>query len=503
MEQKNENKAKIWNLPDNWHPELTKGARKLYGRLMCLTSAGTKPCTYTNKQCEKELSMCTRTAIGKFQELANANLIATAKVNNTFGNGVREVTLDASLAPKSASAKTGEQVQMQVQNQVQMQVQNAPLNAPMQVQMHVQKNVKIAPPKSAMTLEYARPDGDSPYLILKRNKELLISGYSVLFSKAPEIATNTCTFDLSNLLEDFDARKNVYFTPWGAPHDGKFDFTGLWDMVTYPDEGFEALKSADPKTFAAFNKSDDPTKDKDQYWRQFFIMTALIELTCFKDSMFYCIEKYDPSGRNFRDFYFKHQIGFPFVLINTVYAADDEGLEKGELDGQIVYKSIKDRYVLGKGDLLSFTQGYLWRQALHIINNPELCEKAYLGWRLKFYETMNTSFPCWTIKDLPCRDVRYLQNYFHPDLARYILCEEKGISPRWMFPTLLFRRLITIHSAARLKEDGITELTNRLALDLIKTQRTKESVRKEWDALCECLADVFPFMNQEGVFEHV
>ena len=76
---------------------------------------------------------------------------------------------------------------------MQNQVQNAQLNAPMQVQMHVQKNVKIAPPKSAMTLEYVRPEGDSPYLILKRNKDLLISGYSVLFSKAPEIAASAPT----------------------------------------------------------------------------------------------------------------------------------------------------------------------------------------------------------------------------------------------------------------------------------------------------------------------
>ena len=122
-------------------------------------------------------------------------IVPQNKVNNAFGNGVREVTLDASLAPKSASAKTGEQVQMQVQNQV----QNAPLNAPMQVQMHVQKNVKIAPPKSAMTLEYARPEGDSPYLVLKRNKELIVLGYSVLFSKAPTLFTELCQFSLGHL----------------------------------------------------------------------------------------------------------------------------------------------------------------------------------------------------------------------------------------------------------------------------------------------------------------
>ena len=493
MEQKNENK--IWDLPADWRPELSKSARKLYGRLMCLTSAGTRPCTFTDEQANDQLTFSAATTQRLFSELRKAGLLTTKQVRNQFGNRVRQVELDGASKPSVTTKNEG----FKTSNKTSFMAQNdgfKPSDKPL-------KNQKMRAFKSAMTLEYARPEGDSPYLVLKRNKELLILGYSVLLNKAPEIATNTCTFDLSNLLEDFDPRKRIHFTPWGEPHDGKFDFTGLWDMVTYPDEDFETLKSADPKTFAAFNKSDDPTKDKDQYWRQFFIMTALIELTCFKETMFYCVEKFDPSGYKFRDFYFNHQIGFPFALINSVYAVDDEGLEKGELDGQIVYKSIKDQYILGKGDLLSFTQAYLWRTALNIINDPVLCEKAYLGWRLKFYETMNTSFPCWTIKDLSCRDVRYLQNYFHPDLARYILCEEKGISPRWMFPTLLFRRLITIHSAARLKEDGITELTNRRALDLIKTQRTKESVRKEWDALCECLADVFPFMNQEGVFEHV
>ena len=296
-------------------------------------------------------------------------------------------------------------------------------------------------------------------------------------------------------------QKNQYingnFTPWGEPHPCMFDFTGLWNMVTYPEDTLDSLMDADPLHFYMFHE------DKELYWRQFFIMTALIELTCYSNQIFKDIKQYDPTGRNFHKFYFDHQYGFPFTIINSVYAVDEEGAERGELDGHIVYKTMRDKFQIGRSSLLTFAHGFVIQEALNIINDPDLCERAYLGWRSTFSRIMTLSFEPHYLKDIGPSNPDYCKGYFNPDFARHLLCDEKGLAPRFFFPTLLFRRLVNIHTATRLREDGINGDNNRRAIDFIRAQRTKESIRKEWDVLCEHLADAFPFMTKEGVFEHV
>ncbi len=482
MEQKKENK--IWDLPADWHPELTKGARKLYGRLMCLTSGGTKPCTYTTDQAVKELAFGIRTAARHFSALKSAGLIETDIANNSFGNGVRTISVVTEHMPAHAKIRADHMPNGMPKNE-KLALEHMPNGMP--------KNEKLALPKSAVRLECIRADEQSPFLILKRNKELLISMSSRVGVLAPTLFTELCQFSLGHLKQYI----NGNFTPWGEPHPCSFDFTGLWDMLTYPDEELEKLKSADPKVWTRFNQ------DKDPYWRQFFVMTALIELSCYSDQIFTCTSKFDKSGAGFYDYYFDHQYGFPFNLINTVYPVDNEGAERGELEGHAVYKTIRQKYVVGRASLLTFAQGFVLREALSIINDRDLCEKAYLGWRTAFAQAMRVSIEPYYIKDVYSNSPDYCKGYFSLDIGRRLLNDTQGFAPRFFFPTLLFRRLVNIYTASRLADDGISGENNIRAIAFIKAQRTKESVRKEWDVLCEHLADAFPFMTKEGVFEHV
>ena len=491
MEQKNENK--IWKLPEDWHPELTKGARALYGRLMCLTSGGTQPCELTNAQGAKQLGVTDRAIEKQLKDLRERGLVTTFRADGKYKKNIRHVALVAAELPAIIKIIYPNEPNIMpngvpniMPNGSGESSANYPNGSPNEI-------LKSSGAKSAVRLECIRADERSPHLVIERNKRLLISMSSRVGVLAPTLFTELCQFSLGHLKQYI----NGNFTPWGEPHPCSFDFTGLWDMLTYPDEELEKLKSADPKVWTRFNQ------DKDPYWRQFFVMTALIELSCYSDQIFTCTSKFDKSGAGFYDYYFDHQYGFPFNLINTVYPVDNEGAERGELEGHAVYKTIRQKYVVGRASLLTFAQGFVLREALSIINDRELCEKAYLGWRTAFAQAMRVSIEPYYIKDVYSNSPDYCKGYFSLDIGRRLLNDTQGFAPRFFFPTLLFRRLVNIYTASRLADDGISGENNIRAIAFIKAQRTKESVRKEWDVLCEHLADAFPFMTKEGVFEHV
>lgn len=70
---------KLWQLPNDFHPELSKGARLLYSRLMALSDAGAKDCYYSNKQGAEELGVA-ESSIGCYmKELKDLCLIETAR----------------------------------------------------------------------------------------------------------------------------------------------------------------------------------------------------------------------------------------------------------------------------------------------------------------------------------------------------------------------------------------------------------------------------------------
>ena len=482
MEQKNENKAKIWNLPEDWHPELTKGARKLYGRLMCLTSAGTQPCTYTSAQAKKELDISPATVKRLMAELRKADLVTSGRDSNRFGNNVRTISLESKNLPSKGSS-VGSLVGSLVGS-------NEPIVSHSNGSLVGSKNPQMSLVKSAVSLDYKHAGVDFDSLI-KKNKDYLIVRAGRAFYLTPFLFSNTTQFDLRVLKQHVGGD----FTPWGKQHSCVFDFTKLWDMTTYAN--LEEYKDKDCMYWAAFNAEKEP------YWREFFVMSALIELSCYREQVFRRTEECDKTGDNFFDFYFNNQIGFAFTIINAAYAVSAAGAEKGELDGHILFKTIQDKFNLSKGHLLKFARGYVLKEALNIINDPELCQKAYIGWKDAFFQTQRHSLEPSHIRDIAPNDPDFCRGYFSLNLAKSFLCDERGLVPRMIFPTLMFRRLVLIHTATRLLEDGATDYGTERVLWLLEAQRTKPEIKDTWDELCKHLADAFPFMTKEGVFEHV
>lgn len=92
---------KLWQLPNDFHPELSKGARCLYSRLMVLSDAGAKDCYYSNKQGAEEFGV-TEDSIGCYmKELKDLCLIGT-----TRSRSMRLVTVVSALAQRPAVVKT-------------------------------------------------------------------------------------------------------------------------------------------------------------------------------------------------------------------------------------------------------------------------------------------------------------------------------------------------------------------------------------------------------------
>ena len=92
---------KLWQLPNDFHPELSKGARCLYSRLMVLSDAGAKDCYYSNKQGSEEFGVTERTIERCMKELKDVCLIETTRSRNK-----RLVTVVSELAPRPAVIKT-------------------------------------------------------------------------------------------------------------------------------------------------------------------------------------------------------------------------------------------------------------------------------------------------------------------------------------------------------------------------------------------------------------
>lgn len=476
MEQKNEKKVVFWNLPTDWQPELSKNGRKLYGRLMCLTSAGTKECFYKTQTGAKELEVSDRTVERCFKELKELGLIETSyrPLPNT-DKAIRHIKLSPDKMPPIH-----------------------PTNRPTKIDelsdsdptLTATKFDGLSVVKSAVSLDYKHAGVDFDSLI-KKNKDYLIVRAGRAFYLTPFLFSNTTQFDLRVLKQYVGGD----FTPWGKQHSCVFDFTKLWDMTTYAN--LEEYKDKDCMYWAAFNAEKEP------YWREFFVMSALIELSCYREQVFRRTEECDKTGDNFFDFYFNNQIGFAFTIINAAYAVSAAGAEKGELDGHILFKTIQDKFNLSKGHLLKFARGYVLKEALNIINDPELCQKAYIGWKDAFFQTQRHSLEPSHIRDIAPNDPDFCRGYFSLNLAKSFLCDERGLVPRMIFPTLMFRRLVLIHTAARLLEDGATDYGTERVLWLLEAQRTKPEIKDTWDELCKHLADAFPFMTKEGVFEHV
>lgn len=92
---------KLWQLPNDFHPELSKGARCLYSRLMTLTNAGAKDYYYSDEQGTQEFGVSVAT-IGRYlRELKDLCLIEATRSHNK-----RLVTVARELTPRPAVIKT-------------------------------------------------------------------------------------------------------------------------------------------------------------------------------------------------------------------------------------------------------------------------------------------------------------------------------------------------------------------------------------------------------------
>ena len=86
---------KLWQLPNDFHPELSKGARCLYSRLMVLSDAGAKDCFYSNQLGMKEFGVSDWSIEHYLKELKDLCLIET-----TRSGGKRLVTVVREHTPR-------------------------------------------------------------------------------------------------------------------------------------------------------------------------------------------------------------------------------------------------------------------------------------------------------------------------------------------------------------------------------------------------------------------
>ena len=114
---------KLWQLPNDFHRELSKGARLLYSRLMALTNAGAQDCFYSNQLGMKEFGVTERTIERCMKELKDACLIEATRSRNK-----RVVTVVSELAPRPAVVKTSK-LPTQKQEQAAPHA-TSPLNVP-------------------------------------------------------------------------------------------------------------------------------------------------------------------------------------------------------------------------------------------------------------------------------------------------------------------------------------------------------------------------------------
>lgn len=93
---------KAWDLPENFCPRLTQGARALYARLLHLTEGGHNSCFYRNKQGAKEFSYTYSAIKQYFRELRKYGLVKTDVIVQGGGyDSVRLVTVVRDRMPNN------------------------------------------------------------------------------------------------------------------------------------------------------------------------------------------------------------------------------------------------------------------------------------------------------------------------------------------------------------------------------------------------------------------
>lgn len=112
---------KLWQLPNDFHPELSKGARCLYSRLMVLSDAGAKDCYYSDKQGAEELGVSVWSIEHYLKELKDLCLIET-----TRPGGKRLVTVVREHTPRPGIVEGPERP---IQEQEKEQKQEAAITA--------------------------------------------------------------------------------------------------------------------------------------------------------------------------------------------------------------------------------------------------------------------------------------------------------------------------------------------------------------------------------------
>lgn len=219
---------KLWQLPNDFHPELSKGARCLYSRLMTLTNAGAQDCFYSNQLGMKEFGVTERTIERCMKELKDACLIETTRSRNK-----RFVTVVSELAPRPAVVKTSKRPAQKQEQEVPhtTDLHNVPARFEVrawykgetyEVTAEMVEQIYTKPPKLRRVV--LRPDrcGDLSTDALNLYSHLLDlcdrEPCRCLYSEEQGLRDFGFTPDqLSRNLKDLSARRLIYFFPIEEP----------------------------------------------------------------------------------------------------------------------------------------------------------------------------------------------------------------------------------------------------------------------------------------------
>lgn len=498
-------------------PDLSRPQYDLLRRLLVLTKTGSKPCDYSNKTGSDDFDVAERTIMRNIKKLVDAGYISTSRGKSERGDNVRLVTINLNKLPdldraandakapqkaSNAAAKTELQNETQSTSQGDM---SGDTQGDMSRDISGDKLGKMSRDKSAnvgdmsrdmsgdtmsrvkigLRLLYNTLSGESPFYI--DNREKIRKYYSVLRHRTRAPFANLTNFDLAPLA------KHLQFElkPFGQSHDFKFDFSAVYQKYCYSSVMNAA--NTDPSEWHAFSPSNM------KHWHEYFIFCVLIELSCFADQCFLEPEKLDPFGKNLDSFYFEHQYGLLFTILNTAYASNDPN----EYDGMAVFKGLKHGYAAGRGSLLNYCYAHVSRNVLSVLNDPVGAQCAFEEWRYRFFKYANLSYRVETVKFFRPSDQRYAASYFDADIARFLLCDERGFAPRLCMPLLMFRRIVTMHGAARMTEEGPNQYTLDRVKAFAEVIHSKQEIIRGWRCLCDNLADLFPFMSEGAAYECV
>ena len=494
-------------------PDLSRPQYDLLRRLLVLTKTGSKPCDYSNKTGSEDFDVAERTIMRNIKKLVDAGYISTSRGKSERGDNVRLVTINLNKLPdldraandaKAPQKASNAAAKTELQNETQSTSQGD-MSGDTQGDMSGDKLGKMSRDKSAnvgdmsrdmsgdtmsrvkigLRLLYNTLSGESPFYI--DNREKIRKYYSVLRQRTRAPFANLTNFDLAPLAKHLPFE----LKPFGQSHDFKFDFSAVYQKYCYSSVMNAA--NADPSEWHAFSPSNM------KHWREYFIFCVLIELSCFADQCFLEPEKLDPFGKNLDSFYFEHQYGLLFTILNTAYASNDPN----EYDGMAVFKGLKHGYAAGRGSLLNYCYAHVSRNVLSVLNDPVGAQCAFEEWRYRFFKYANLSYRVETVKFFRPSDPRYAASYFDADIARFLLCDERGFAPRLCMPLLMFRRIVTMHGAARMTEEGPNQYTLDRVKAFAEVIHSKPEIIAGWRCLCDNLADLFPFMSEGAAYECV